>query len=130
MVPGDDVVAFGDSVFEVTGEGDQDIDEKDQEDDEIKEILKVVRGYVFLGDGRVGDVSDVLEAEEETDETHPDNHHHQVEENVEVWLVGLVEVLDGCIICFVLYRAIGLLLNLLFEVKNSLNFGHNINISV
>tara|TARA_B110000285_G_scaffold231562_1_gene300553 strand:+ start:394 stop:495 length:102 start_codon:yes stop_codon:yes gene_type:complete len=33
LVPGDDVVAFGNGVFEVTGEGDQDIDEKDQEDD-------------------------------------------------------------------------------------------------
>lgn len=85
---------------------------------------------MFLGDGCVGDVSDVLEAEEETDETHPDDHHHEVEENVEVWLVRLVEVLNGRIICFVLSRTIGLLLNLLFKVKNRLNFRYNINISV
>ena len=85
---------------------------------------------MFLSNCCVSNVTNVLEPKEQTHKAHPRYHHHDIKENQKVRLVIFLQSHDLSIVCFISIGPIGLRQYILFEIKNSLNLGHHINISV
>lgn len=86
---------------------------------------------MLVSDCCVSDISDVLESKEQTNKTHPHNHHHVIEKYQKVWLIFCIQSQLSIIVRHISSRRlIGHIPHILIQIQNRLHLRHNPNIHI